>query len=174
MRSISTLIVRPTKLGATNGRLEAGSISMPCFIGKGGSTHLKVEGDGKTPCGKFPIRHFYFRHDRIKRSPCLITDSNISSELRWCDDVRSRLYNRPFVSGERCRSEAMWRTDGLYDVVGVLDYNLRSRCIGRGSAIFFHLYDARTSGTEGCISISAANMRRLLPRLSKKVSIQIL
>ena len=60
----------------------------------------------------------------------------------------------------------MWRGDGLYDVVLVLDYNLHPRVRGRGSAIFFHIAPKNFSPTAGCVAIRLEEMRRLLPRLN--------
>ena len=63
----------------------------------------------------------------------------------------------------------MWREDRLYDVVGILDYNIRPRVRGRGSAIFLHLARPDLSPTQGCVALGAEDMRRLLSRLSGKV-----
>ncbi len=62
----------------------------------------------------------------------------------------------------------MWMKEPSYDIVLVLDHNQSPRVRGRGSAIFFHLTNTRSStGTAGCIAISPADMRRLLPRLAR-------
>ena len=54
----------------------------------------------------------------------------------------------PIIIGLRAPTklghERLWRDDRLYDVVGVLDYNIRPRELGRGSAIFFHIATPRT------------------------------
>ena len=67
----------------------------------------------------------------------------------------------------------MWRDDGKYAVVGVLDYNITHRRAGAGSAIFFHLSDAGYGGTAGCVAIRADDMRKLLPLLSRRARMRI-
>jgi L,D-peptidoglycan transpeptidase YkuD (ErfK/YbiS/YcfS/YnhG family) len=51
----------------------------------------------------------------------------------------------------------------------VLDQNFSCRSKGRGSAIFFHLARVGLTPTAGCVAISAADMRKLAPRLARHV-----
>ena len=62
----------------------------------------------------------------------------------------------------------MWREDHLYDLTFVLDQNFTRRAKGRGSAIFFHLARPELTPTAGCVAISAADMRKLAPRLAAR------
>jgi L,D-peptidoglycan transpeptidase YkuD (ErfK/YbiS/YcfS/YnhG family) len=73
----------------------------------------------------------------------------------------------------RAGAETLWREDHLYDLVGVLDFNLRPRVIGRGSAIFFHLAHDGLQPTAGCIALRAADMRRLQHRLAARAKIVV-
>lgn len=59
----------------------------------------------------------------------------------------------------------MSRADGLYDIVVVLDWNLRRRAKGRGSAIFLHIARPGFLPTEGCVAVTPSVMRALLARL---------
>jgi L,D-peptidoglycan transpeptidase YkuD (ErfK/YbiS/YcfS/YnhG family) len=67
----------------------------------------------------------------------------------------------------------MWRDDELYDVVIVLDYNIKPRRKNRGSAIFLHCAKRDLAPTAGCIALRPADMRRSLPRLSRKTMLII-
>jgi L,D-peptidoglycan transpeptidase YkuD (ErfK/YbiS/YcfS/YnhG family) len=67
----------------------------------------------------------------------------------------------------------MWRGDGLYDVVFVLDHNIHPRRAGRGSAIFLHCARPNLAPTLGCVALRPADMRRLLPRLARGVTLVI-
>jgi L,D-peptidoglycan transpeptidase YkuD (ErfK/YbiS/YcfS/YnhG family) len=67
----------------------------------------------------------------------------------------------------------MWREDHLYDLTFVLDQNFTKRAKGRGSAIFFHLARPGLTPTAGCVAISAANMRKLAPRLAARAQMLI-
>ncbi|RFB78510.1 L,D-transpeptidase family protein [Methylovirgula sp. 4M-Z18] len=152
------------------GRLTAGATVIRCALGPAGIVATKREGDGATPMGRFAILYGHFRPDQKLRPGGL----NMVPQRRvdgWSDDIRSGQYNRPVRLPHRLSHEAMWRNDRLYDTVFVLDYNIRPRVIGRGSAIFFHLARPDYAPTAGCIAISAQDMRRLLPRLSRRAAL---
>jgi L,D-peptidoglycan transpeptidase YkuD (ErfK/YbiS/YcfS/YnhG family) len=44
---------------------------------------------------------------------------------------------------------------------------------GRGSAIFFHLATDDLGPTAGCVALRPQDMRRLLPRLGRRVAIVV-
>jgi L,D-peptidoglycan transpeptidase YkuD (ErfK/YbiS/YcfS/YnhG family) len=93
--------------------------------------------------------------------------------MGWCDDVMSRLYNRPIAAGSPDRHERLWREDEIYDILLTTSHNQRPRIRGAGSAIFMHLARPGYEATQGCVAISRDDMRRLLPRLSRKSAITI-
>lgn len=166
--SLSTLRVARRIGGKPHeGRLIAGPNVFPCALGRAGITHDKREGDGATPAGLWRIASFYLRRAAPLRPPWRL----IRRDDVWCDDARSFLYNRPLRAPLRLSHEEMWRKDGLYDVVGVMDYNITPRALGRGSAIFFHIATQELGPTAGCVALRAQDMRRLLPRLGRRVAI---
>jgi len=154
-------------------RLHVGSLVLRAAIGKTGLSHRKREGDGKTPVGTFELKAGFFRGDRMLRICCTPGLSMLRSKMGWCDHPGSGLYNRPVAAGHRLSHERLWRQDHVYDVVFPTSHNENPRVQGAGSAIFFHLTRPDYAGTEGCIAISAADMRRLLPRLGKHVKLVI-
>ena len=47
--------------------LQVDDFIFKCCVGKNGLTKNKIEGDKKTPKGKFKIGDLFFRKDRIKK-----------------------------------------------------------------------------------------------------------
>jgi L,D-peptidoglycan transpeptidase YkuD (ErfK/YbiS/YcfS/YnhG family) len=151
------------------GRLIAGTLVLPCALGRSGIARRKCEGDGATPAGCWPLLYFYLRAPLPLRLPWRRTRPR---DL-WCDDPGSFLYNKPLCTASRFSHEEMWRRDALYNAVGVMGYNLRPRVLGRGSAIFFHIATDDLSPTAGCVALRLRDMARLLPRLGRKVGLSI-
>ncbi len=99
----------------------------------------------------------------------------VSGNLGWCDAPSDPCYNRPVALPFRASHEKMLRTDRLYDVCIVLDWNFSRRARNRGSAIFMHLTREDRGPTQGCIALDPALMRRLLPALlSGRIAIKVL
>lgn len=151
------------------GRLIAGALVLACALGRSGIMHIKREGDGVTPAGRWPLLYFYLRAP----APLRLTWRRTRPRDLWCDDPRSFLYNTPLRGPSRLGHEEMWRGDALYDAVGVIGYNLRPRVRDRGSAIFFHIATEDLSPTAGCVALRPRDMARLLPRLSGRVALLI-
>ena len=59
--------------------------------------------------------------------------------MGWCDDPSSTNYNRlvklPFILS----AEKLWLKENIYDVIVVIDYNLKPVVKNKGSAIFLHI-----------------------------------
>lgn len=151
------------------GRLSLGGLVLPCAIGRAGVTRHKREGDGATPAGRWRLLYFFLR----RPAPLRPLWRRARRDDIWCDDPASFRYNRPLRATARVSHEDIWRADRLYDVVGVMDYNIRPAIRGRGSAIFFHLATDELGPTAGCVALRPADMRRLLPRLARQVVIEI-
>ena len=147
---------------------------IPCSLGRNGATYFKREGDGKTPIGAFEILSGFIQRERFPAMPkTQLALRQLTGREGWCDEVNSPTYNRPIRLPNPAGHEILKRSDGVYDLILVLDYNICPRIKGRGSAIFFHLTHARGEPTAGCIAISKDDMRRLLPRLGKKTRLLI-
>ncbi|MFN3890015.1 MAG: L,D-transpeptidase [Beijerinckiaceae bacterium] len=148
-----------------------GNMRLSCSLGRSGITVRKREGDGATPRGEMVILGGYFRADRWKRRRASISMRRTRSDDGWCDDPGSYLYNRPVRLPTRVRCERMALEDNVYDVVLTTSHNMKPRQLGAGSAIFVHLRRSDGGPTAGCIAFAPADMRRLLPRLSKRVRV---
>jgi L,D-peptidoglycan transpeptidase YkuD (ErfK/YbiS/YcfS/YnhG family) len=115
------------------GRLQAGSITIPCSLGRHGVTWSKREGDGKTPAGRFRVIGGYWRQDRLRLPGGGLKLEPIKAHMGWCDDPADANYNGPLRLPARARHEELLRADGLYDVVLVVDHNQTPRVRGHGS-----------------------------------------
>ena len=154
--------------------MVAGQTAISCTIGKHGATRDKREGDGCTPRGPLIAIAWYAPAGpgRLPRRHGVL--KTITKAVGWCDDPNAPSYNRSVHLPASASHESMARTDGKYDMVGALNWNVCPRVRGRGSAIFFHINDDPVKGTEGCVALPRAAMRRLLPRLARNVTIIVI
>ena len=149
----------------SQGQLHAGGRTMLCALGRSGIGIKRREGDGVTPLGRHRLLSIQTRHDRSVGLGPVRAYEPIRPNDGWCDAVTDRNYNRRVPLPYPASHESLWREDALYDVIGILDVNIRQRLTCGGSAIFFHLATPDYRQTEGCMAISRADMRWLLPRL---------
>ncbi len=150
----------------TGGLIRLNDRAWRCCVGRGGVRPHKQEGDGATPAGLLPLRRVLFRADRRAAPRTTVPVEPIAPDDGWCDDPADRRYNRPVRLPCEARHEALWRDDGLYDIVGVLGWNDAPVERGRGSAIFLHVARADYAPTEGCIALAAEDLAALLAGLT--------
>ena len=145
-----------------DGRLLFSGRIFRAAIGRGGVRPDKQEGDGATPLGLLPLRRVLYRGDRGPIPHAAVPREPIAAEDGWCDDPGHLDYNRMVRLPHPARCEALWRTDQLYDIVGVLGWNDAPTVRGRGSAIFLHVARPDDAPTEGCIALAVADLRTVL------------
>ncbi len=144
------------------GLVRLGPLAFPCALGKTGVTHLKREGDGATPAGRYWLLFLIVRPDRLLRPKSGLSTRVMRKSDGWCEDASSGRYNCAVRLPAAAAHETMWRSDHLYDIVGVLDWNMSPRIRGRGSAIFLHLARHGYQPTAGCIALELRDLRLLL------------
>lgn len=147
--------------------MQFGTLRIPAAIGRSGTTALKREGDGATPIASMRVLHGFWRGDRMLGLTTALPMQRIRSGMLWCDAPESPSYNQLVRTPFKASHEEMRRSDGLYDVCLVLDWNITSRRRNRGSAIFFHLIRPGYEPTAGCVAVKARDMMRLLPLLRR-------
>ncbi|WP_027231023.1 L,D-transpeptidase family protein [Phyllobacterium sp. UNC302MFCol5.2] len=165
--------VRPRPGHATQGQLIAGGMVLRCALGRGGITAFKREGDGGTPLAQMRLLHGYKRPGKRVQGGLGLKLRALRRNDGWCEVGNDRNYNRHVRIPYGASHETMWREDDLYDVCIVMDWNIRPRLRGRGSAIFFHLARRGYTPTQGCIALSRGDMDRLLPHLSDQTVIRV-
>ena len=146
---------------------------LKCSIGKSGLTNFKKEGDLATPKGLFKLGLLYYRKDRIKSLECKIKKRVIKKKMGWCDDSRSRKYNREIYFPFKYRAEKLYRRDRIYDIFINIKYNYSRVVKNKGSAIFLHLANRKYKPTAGCIAISKRDFLKILPLITKNTKITI-
>ena len=144
-----------------------------CSIGKEGITRNKKEGDLKTPKGKFKLKLIFYRKDKIKILKTSLKKIAIQKNMGWCDDIKSKKYNKLISFPFKYSAEKLWRKDNIYDVAIVLNYNLNPVKKNKGSAIFLHIAKKNYSPTRGCIAINEKDMLNLTTNLKKNSAIII-
>ncbi len=170
---IRAITVRPKPGSRTRGLLATGGRVIPCALGRGGISSRKREGDGATPLASMRVLGGYIRADgRMPRAGALRLAA-IRDDDGWCDAPGDANYNCPVRLPFKPSHERMRRSDALYDAVIVLDWNIRTRARNRGSAIFLHIARQGYAPTEGCVAVSPAAMRWLLPRLSRRSVLRV-
>ena len=162
--SLSRMIVAATESRKHRGTLIAGGLTAPCALGRNGIRRRKREGDGVTPTGCFGLVAVLYRPDRQRRPQTALPTAPLRRDSGWCDDPADRRYNRPVRLPYPGRHERLWRDDHLYDLLVVLDHNLRRPRAGAGSAIFLHLASPDFAPTAGCVAVGETVMRRILTR----------
>jgi L,D-peptidoglycan transpeptidase YkuD (ErfK/YbiS/YcfS/YnhG family) len=160
-------------LKADKGTLVLGQLKVPCALGRSGRIARKREGDGATPLGRYRILHVLYRADRRPRPRTGLPVKAIRRNDGWCDEAQDRNYNRPVRLPYPASAERMWREDGLYDLVVVLDHNTKPRVRGAGSAIFMHVARPGYKHTEGCVALAARRLELLLTLLRPGAAIRI-
>ena len=152
--------------------LEVDEFQFRCSIGKNGTIRKKEEGDLKTPKGLFKLKEVFYRSDRASFKKFKIKSTKITKSMGWCDDIRSKYYNKLINVKQKCRHEKLYRKDNKYDYLIVLDYNLKKTIKGKGSAIFLHLTQ-NYKPTEGCIAIQKKDFQIMLKLIKKNTYIKI-
>tara|TARA_B100000780_G_scaffold275248_1_gene241552 strand:+ start:681 stop:1172 length:492 start_codon:yes stop_codon:yes gene_type:complete len=145
-----------------------------CAIGKTGITSRKIEGDEKTPRGSFALKSIFYRKDRISNIKSSLKKTIIKKNMGWCDDISSKYYNKLIKFPFKFSAEKLWLKENIYDVIIVIDYNLKPSIKKKGSAIFLHIAKKNYAPTKGCIAITKKNILLLIGKINNKTRIKII
>lgn len=141
-------------------------------IGFAGEGPRKVEGDGRAPAGVFPFGRAFGFAPADSASWLRMPYVPLTSNTECVDDVASSHYNRvlerdavgrvDWSSAERMRRIPQYR-------LGVIvDYNAAPPTPGRGSCIFFHIWERRGAPTVGCTAMDAGVLESLMAWLDPR------
>jgi len=144
-----------------------------CAIGKRGIRNKRKEGDLITPKGKFKIKYILFRKDRIKNIQTQIKKKVIKKNMGWCDDPKSKEYNKLIRLPSKYGHEKLYRKENIYDVILVLNYNTNPIVKNKGSAIFIHVAKQNYKKTQGCVALKKKHLLKIIKDLNKNTIIKI-
>jgi len=153
--------------------LSFDDVSFFCVFGRDGVSENKIEGDWKTPKGKYKIRKIYYRQDHIPEIKTEIECIPISKDDAWCDDPLLPQYNSFIKLPFSGSYENLWREDSMYDVIAVIGYNDRPVIPNKGSAIFIHIAKENMEYTKGCLAIKKEDMMELISKINPDTEIEI-
>ena len=154
-------------------RLQVDDFAFKCCIGKNGLSKKKIEGDKKTPIGRFSIENLYYRSDRIKKPTTKLKCIKIKKKMGWCDDpLNQKNYNKLVFITKGTKCEKLYRKDHKYDLIIPIKYNYLKPIKFKGSCIFIHLTD-NYKATAGCIGLKKKDLLIMIKLINKKTKIQI-
>ena len=93
--------------------------------------------------------------------------------MGWCDDPRSRKYNKLIKLPFNYSHEKLYKKENIYDIILVLNYNMRPIKKRKGSAIFIHIAKKNYIKTQGCVAIKKAHLLEILKRVRSNTVVKI-
>mgnify|MGYP001160134017 CR=1 FL=1 len=144
-----------------------------CCIGKNGFSKKKIEGDKKTPVGKYNLGKLFFRKDRKPKPQTSLKILEIKKNMLWCNDVNSKKYYNKLINfPSKLNGENLFRNDYKYDFFIPIKYNFKKVRLGHGSAIFIHL-TKNFKPTAGCIGLMEKDFLILAKLINRDTQIKI-
>jgi L,D-peptidoglycan transpeptidase YkuD (ErfK/YbiS/YcfS/YnhG family) len=141
-------------------------------LGKAGIKKKTKEGDNVTPIGTYKAVKVFYRPDKINIIKTNLKKIKIKKSMGWCDDPNSNFYNQQIKLPSICGHEKLYRKDGIYDIIIVLNYNMNPTINGKGSAIFIHV-TKNYKPTKGCIALKKIDLIKILNLVKKNTKIKI-
>jgi L,D-peptidoglycan transpeptidase YkuD (ErfK/YbiS/YcfS/YnhG family) len=144
-----------------------------CSIGRGGIKTEKREGDGATPAGIHGLIGLLYRPDRIARTALPAWALPFGPSDLWSDDPRDPDYNLMVRAPHPFGHERLTRTDPLYDVILLTDWNWPRAIPGEGSAIFLHTWRKPRHPTAGCVAFARKDLMWIVRRIRHQTRVVI-
>ncbi len=154
----------PDDLILTPTGLRYRGLRYPCTIGRGGLSTTKREGDMATPVGSHRIVQMLYRPERIRPPAPWATPIRLGD--LWSDASDDAAYNTHVRAPYPHSHEELRRSDPLYDLILVTDWNWPDAKAGRGSCIFVHQWRRPGFPTEGCIALRRDHLFQIAQRIA--------
>ena len=144
-----------------------------CAVGKRGISIKEKEGDFITPKGTFKIRKVYYRKDRVRNLKTRLKKTAIRKNMGWCDDPKSKKYNKLIYFPFKYSAEKLYRRENIYDIILVLNFNMNPVKKNKGSAIFIHVAKKSFQPTQGCIALNKFELIKLVKSIKINTLVKI-
>lgn len=142
-----------------NGKWQQ-QLSATAYIGKNGFADQKVEGDLKSPTGKYSIGHAF---GTAGNPGTKLSFKQATSEDVWVDDSNSKYYNtwQSNNQSDKDWNSAEKMTHELYKYGFVINYNT-AQTPNKGSAIFMHVARPGSGYTTGCTATNEGDLLKIM------------
>ena len=144
-----------------------------CAVGKRGIGLKKKEGDLITPVGLYKIKYILYRKDRTKKIQSKLRKITIKKNMGWCNDPKSKQYNKLINLPFNYSYEQLFRKENVYDIILVLNYNMRPIKKDKGSAIFIHVAKKNYRRTQGCVAVKKSDLLKILKEIKINTRVKI-
>ena len=94
--------------------------------------------------------------------------------MGWCDDPRSKDYNKLIKIPFKYSYEKLYIKENIYDIILVLNYNMHPIKKNKGSAIFIHIAKKKYNSTKGCVAIKKNELRIILKMVNARTKVKII
>ena len=96
----------------------------------------------------------------------------LNKNIGWCNDIKSRFYNKEVLISAKVRKERLFRKDYKYNYLLVINYNSKNIIKNKGSAIFLHI-TKNFKKTAGCIAVKENDFLVISKLLNKNSKISL-
>ena len=94
--------------------------------------------------------------------------------MGWCDDPKSKKYNKLIYFPFKHSAEKFYRSDNIYDIILVLNFNMNPVKKNKGSAIFIHVAKKNFQSTQGCIALNKFELIKLVKSIKINTIVKII
>ena len=150
-----------------------GDYRTKCAVGKRGIKIKKKEGDLITPKGTYNLSGLLYRKDRDKNLKSNLKKSIINKNMGWCNDPKSKDYNKLVKLPFKYNHEKLYIRENIYDIILVLDYNMKPIKKNKGSAIFIHVAKKSFIPTQGCVAIKKNELKKIIKKVNVRTKVKI-
>ena len=117
---------------------------------------------------------FNFRFQKMNSqvtNPAKISETK--KNMGWCDDPKSKRYNKLISSPCSYSYEQLFKRENIYDIILVLNYNMYPIKKNKGSAIFIHVAKKDYKKTKGCVAIKKSDLLKILKEIKINTEVKI-